>query len=168
MTDARTPRLQLRPIDAAEGERIVARTAGRTDAWVDDFPSEGDVRAVGAFLRATAAHGEQRPFGYYRITRRADGRVIGGIGFKGRPHGGCVELGYGLAPSGRGHGYAAEAIGALLGIAADHGLSTVIANTTPDNIASQRTLVRAGFSLVGADDELQYYEALLDDGHRIA
>jgi RimJ/RimL family protein N-acetyltransferase len=168
MADSRTRRLQLRPIDVAEGERIVARTAGPTDAWADDFPSAGDIRAVGAFLHATAAHGDQRPFTYYRITRLADGRVVGGIGFKGQPRGGCVDIGYGLAPSGRGHGYAAEAIVALLGIAADHGLSKVIADTTLDNIASQRTLIRAGFTLVRTDDELQYYEALLDDGHRTA
>ena len=52
--------------------------------------------------------------GYYRITRLADGRAVGGIGFKGQPDGGCVEIGYGLAPSARGHGYAAEAVVALL------------------------------------------------------
>jgi RimJ/RimL family protein N-acetyltransferase len=168
MTDLRTPRLLLRPIDTAEGERMVARTAGPTDAWADDFPSTGDVRAVVAFLHATAAHGDQRPFGYYRITRLADGRAVGGIGFKSQPQDGCVEIGYGLAPSSRGHGYGAEAIVILLGIAEDHGLAKVIANTTLTNIASQRTLVRAGFELAESDDELQYYEALLKDGDRAA
>jgi RimJ/RimL family protein N-acetyltransferase len=164
MTDLRTPRLQLHAIDAAEGERIVARTAGPTDAWADDFPFEGDVGAVGGFLRATAALGEQRPFGYYRITRLSDGQAIGGIGFKGQPDGGCVEIGYGLAPSARGHGYAAEAVIALLTIAVNHGLSRVIADTTLDNIASQRTLVRSGFRLVSADADLHHYEVLLKKG----
>ena len=147
------------------------------DSWASDFPFEGDVGAVGGFLRATAASGEQRPFGFYRITRLADGRAIGGIGFKGQPVGGCVEIGYGLAPSARGDGYAAEAVVALLALAAEHGLSRVIADTTLDNIASQRTLIRAGFRLVGADDEgyrgdqydvLLDYEALLDRGRRPA
>src|SRR5579863_5806853 len=115
MTDVRTSRLQLHAIDIAEAERIVARSAGPADTWADDFPSEGDVRAVGVFLRATATQGEQRPFGYYRITRLADGRAVGGIGFKGQPDGGCVEVGYGLAPSARGHGYAAEAVIAVVG-----------------------------------------------------
>jgi RimJ/RimL family protein N-acetyltransferase len=164
MTDLRTTRLLLHPIDVAEGERIVARMAGPDDSWAPDFPFEGDVGAVGGFLRATAASGEQRPFGFYRITRLADGRAIGGIGFKGQPVDGCVEIGYGLAPSARGDGYAAEAVVAVLAVAAEHGLSKVIADTTLDNIASQRTLSRAGFRLVGADDELQLYEALLDRG----
>lgn len=162
MTDVRTSRLELHAIDVAEGERIVARSAGPADAWADDFPFEGDLAAVGGFLRASAAHGDQRPFGYYRITRLTDGLAVGGIGFKGRPDGGSVEIGYGLAPSARGHGYAAEAVVALLAIAAEHGVSRVVADTTPDNIGSQRTLSRAGFRLVSTDGEFHQYEVLLD------
>lgn len=164
MADIRTSRLELHAIDVAEGERIVARSAGPADTWADDYPFEGDVGAVGGFLRATAMHGEQRPFGYYRVTRLADGRAIGGLGFKGRPDGGRVEIGYGLAPSARGHGYAAEAVIALLTVAAGNGLSRVLADTTPDNIASQRTLVRAGFRLVSTDAELYHYEVLVNEG----
>jgi RimJ/RimL family protein N-acetyltransferase len=164
MNQIRTSRLQLHAIDIAEAERIVARSAGSADTWADDFPFEGDVGAVGGFLRATATHGEQQPFGYYRITRLADGRAIGGLGFKGQPNGGCVEIGYGLAPSARGHGYTAEAVIALLTVAAAHGLSRVIADTALDNIASQRTLIRAGFRLVNTDAELHYYEVLLKGG----
>jgi RimJ/RimL family protein N-acetyltransferase len=162
MTDHETARLRLQAIDVAEGERIVARRAGPTDVWADDFPFEGDVGAVTGFLRASAERGEQRPFGYYRITRVADGHAIGGVGFKGQPDGGSIEIGYGLAPSARGNGYAAEALTALLSIAAAHGLLTVRADTTLDNIASQRTLVRAGFQLVGSDDQLHYYLASLE------
>jgi RimJ/RimL family protein N-acetyltransferase len=161
MSDISTARLKLHAIDVAEGERIVARSAGTADSWADDFPFEGDVAAVGGFLGATAALGEQRPFSYYRITRLSDGRAVGGVGFKGQPEGGCVEIGYGLAPSARGHGYAAEASIALLTVAADHGLSKVIADTTLDNTASQRTLIRAGFRLVRTDAELHHYEVLL-------
>jgi RimJ/RimL family protein N-acetyltransferase len=159
--DIRTSRLQLYAIDVAEAERIVARSPGPADVWADDFPFDGDVGAVGGFLRATAALGEQRPFGYYRITSLADGRAIGGLGFKGQPDGGFVEIGYGLVLSARGHGYAAEAVIALLTVAADHGLSRVIAHTTLDNAASQRTLIRAGFRLVSSNDELQRYELVL-------
>jgi RimJ/RimL family protein N-acetyltransferase len=168
MPHVRTSRLQLHGIDVEEGERIVARRAGPADTWAADFPFDGDVVAVRAFLHATAARGEQRPFGFYRITRLADGQAIGGIGFQGRPDDGCVEIGYGLAPSARGHGYAAEAVAALTAIAADHGLSRVIADTTADNIASQRTLLRAGFRPVSTDSDLHVYEAHLDIAHQRA
>jgi RimJ/RimL family protein N-acetyltransferase len=168
MTDLQTARLQLHAVDSAEAERIVTRKAGPADSWAEDFPFEGDVGAVGSFLRATAASGEQRPFGYYRITRRADGRAVGGVGFKGRPDGGTAEIGYGLAPSARGHGYAAEAVLSLLALGRDLGLSRVIADTTKDNIASQRTLLRAGFRLVEGATDLHAYEAILDARHRPA
>jgi RimJ/RimL family protein N-acetyltransferase len=159
--DIRTERLQLHAIDAAEAARIAGRSPGPGDTWAVDYPFEGDVGAVGAFLLADAAHGEQRPFGYYRITRLSDGRAIGGIGFKGQPEGGCVEIGYGLAPSARRQGYAAEAVVALLTLAADHALVRVVADTTVDNVASQRTLLRSGFHLVGSDAEENHYEILL-------
>ncbi|SNT64515.1 Protein N-acetyltransferase, RimJ/RimL family [Asanoa hainanensis] len=161
MTDLHTARLRLHAIDAAEGKRIAARRAEAEDAWADDFPFDGDVIGVTAFLRTSATHGEQRPFGHYRITRAADGKAIGGIGFKGQPRDGCVEVGYGLAPSARGHGYAAEALGALLDVAADHGLSRVVADTTGDNVASRRTLERAGFRHIDTNGELYLYEAVL-------
>jgi RimJ/RimL family protein N-acetyltransferase len=151
----------LHAIDTAEGERIVARQARAGDVWAADYPFDGDVIGVTAFLRATSAHGDQRPFGHYRITRTADGQAVGGIGFKGRPQNGCVEIGYGLAPSARGRGYAAEALTALLTVAAEHGVSRVVADTDTGNIASQRTLERAGFRRSGTNGDLYLYEVLL-------
>ena len=32
------------------------------------------------FLRVTAAHGEQQPFGHYVVVRAEDGQAVGGIG----------------------------------------------------------------------------------------
>ena len=168
MTEVQTLRLCLHAIDTAEGERIVGRRTGAGDDWAEDFPFDGDVIGVTAFLAATAAHGDQRPFGHYRITRTADGKAIGGIGFKGQPDNGCVEVGYGLAPSARGYGYAAEALVALLNVAADHGLSRVVADTTVDNTASQRTLERAGFRQIGTNSDLYLYDVLLDAPSRPA
>ena len=81
MTYIRTPRLQLEAIDV---RRPNASSLGVRDQPIVGrrFPLRGRLGAVGGFLRGTAAHGEQRPFGYYRITRLADERAIGGIGFK--------------------------------------------------------------------------------------
>lgn len=160
VTELHTQRLILHAIDTAEGERIVARRPGAGDVWTDDFPFDGDVMGVTAFLRSASAE-SRGPFGHYRITRRADGRAIGGIGFKDQPRDGSVEVGYGLVPSARGQGYAAEALNALLHLAARHGVTRVAADTDEDNIASQRTLERAGFRWSGAHGALRAYEALL-------
>ena len=159
--DLETPRLRLHAVNLAEAHRISARQADASDTWADDYPFEGDLIAVSNFLRRSAMLGEQQPFGYYRITRTLDGRAIGGIGYKGQPEHGYVELGYGVVPSARGQGYAAEATIALLGVAADHGIVKVIADTSADNIASQSTLLGAGFRLVKTDAELHYFEVLL-------
>lgn len=54
--------------------------------------------------------------------------------------------GYGLATSARGHGYGGEAPTAPLTVAANHGVATFLADTTVENVASQRTLANAGFT----------------------
>ena len=140
-----TARLSLRAIDEMEGRCIRQHAPQPGDAWAADYPFEGDLAAIGGFLRATEQNGEQRPFGYYQIRRQSDGLAIGGIGFMGPPDGNVVEIGYGLAPSARGHGYAAEAVVVLAQIAAELGVSTIRADTDVDNVASQRTLEHAGF-----------------------
>ncbi|MEW1952349.1 GNAT family N-acetyltransferase [Terrabacter sp. NPDC080008] len=157
MTDLRTDRLTLRPIGVEEAERIVSRRPAPHDSWAPDFPFEGDVVGATMFLRATAADGEQHPFGHYLVVRSSDGLAVGGIGFKGRPSDGTAEIGYGLAPSARGHGYAAEAVSALVGLARAHGCSRVIADTARANVASQRTLEHAGFTRTGVEGDLHLY-----------
>lgn len=156
--DSRTARLSLHAIDELEAWRIHDRAPQSGDDWAADYPFEGDLAAIGSLLRATEQNGEQRPFGYYQIRRQSDGLAIGGVGFKGPPDGGVVEIGYGLAPSARGHGYATEALRTLVRIAAGLGVTTIRADTDLDNVASQRTLEHAGFYQVESDSESYYYE----------
>lgn len=163
MIDVETTRLRLHPVDEEEARRISVREPGPSDRWVSDYPFEGDVDALRGFLSACEQHGDQRPFGYFRISRRSDGHAVGGIGFKARPdEHGAVEIGYGLAPSMRGNGYAAEALIALVRFAAEHAVTLIRADTEVDNVASQRTLERAGFSRVATDSLLHHYEIRLD------
>lgn len=161
MTDLSTPRLLLRPVDVAQAQRIVARRPDASDRWASDFPFEGDVVGARMHLRATQESGEQQPFGLYLIVRAADGLAVGACGFKGRPVDGVAEIGYGLVPSARGQGYAAEAATALVDLARRQGLSRVLADTDPEDVASRRTLERAGFTQVGADAGLCSYEPRL-------
>jgi RimJ/RimL family protein N-acetyltransferase len=161
MTGLQTERLILHRLDIAEARRIVTRRPDREDRWAPDFPCDDDVRGVTAFLEATATHGEHSPFGHYRITRTVEALAIGGIGFNGQPVSGSLEIGYGLVPSARGNGYGAEAVRALIGLARRHGLARVVADTDSGNIASQRTLERAGFSRTGTDGDLALYAIAL-------
>ena len=153
--DVTTHRLVLHPVDRAEAQRIRDRRPAPDDAWADDYPFDGDITALTALLAATDDGRDPRPFGYYQL--RVDGRAVGGIGFFGPPQDGAVEIGYGLAPRARGHGYAAEALGAMLAIAHEHGVRTVRARTDVGNEPSRRTLQRAGFSELRVEDGLYHY-----------
>jgi ribosomal-protein-alanine N-acetyltransferase len=85
-----------------------------------------------------------------------DGQLIGDIGFKSFPdEEGRVEIGYSLVPAARGHGYATEAVRAMVAWALKQpGVRQVIAETEAWNEPSMRVLERAGFRQVGPRDGL--------------
>lgn len=60
------------------------------------------------------------------------------------------HIGFIVVPGKRGQGYAAKAVTALLPDARACGLPHVDLTTDPDNIASQKTILRAGGQLVGS------------------
>lgn len=154
-----TRRLVLRPIDRAEAERISTRHPSVFDRWAPGYPFEGDLEAISAGRMAYSL--EQGPvlWGYHQIRRRADGLAIGGVGFFGPPDDeGAVEVGYGLIPGARGRGYAAEALAAMLEVAARSGARIVRADTTVANVASQKTALNAGMVWVPGSDDLLHYE----------
>lgn len=74
-----------------------------------------------------------------------------------------LRVGYGLAPSARGHGYATEALGTLVQIATGLGVMTILADTEPDDGVSQRTLERVGFAQVAVDSDLRRYEVSVNE-----
>jgi RimJ/RimL family protein N-acetyltransferase len=72
--------------------------------------------------------------------------VVGGVGFHGPPDPeGAAEIGYGIAVSRRGRGYATEAVRQLRAIAVAHGVRRLVAGTDRDNVASARVLQSNGF-----------------------
>jgi RimJ/RimL family protein N-acetyltransferase len=76
----------------------------------------------------------------------ADGCCIGGCGFKDVPAQREVEVGYGLAESRRGLGYASAALALLIELAkASEELDALVAYISLDNAASMRVATRAGF-----------------------
>jgi len=60
-----------------------------------------------------------------------------------------AEVGFWLAPWGRGRGAARDALGAAARLAAHMGLVYLDAQTAPENVASRRTLLGAGYHEVG-------------------
>ncbi|CAL9534887.1 GNAT family N-acetyltransferase [Streptomyces sp. enrichment culture] len=128
--------------------------------WVDGGPYEGTREAAGFMLKAYRTGVHRPEFGVFTLVRRADGRAIGGMGFHSAPdEEGRVEIGYDLAESARGNGYATEALRALAEWAlAREEVRTLFATIEPANTASQAVVTRAGFTKVSEDEEGLAYE----------
>ena len=89
-----------------------------------------------------AAHG----FGLYLVTVRATGEKAGMCGILKRDALEDPDVGFAFLPAFRGHGYAREALDAVLSLAIDvHGLTRLAAIVDPANARSVGLLERAGF-----------------------
>ncbi len=154
-----TPRLELTLLEP-EGARSLAEGINDNGhPWAAGYPLGSTLLRAELTAAAAAQHAPLGEFGSYQIVRRADGCVIGDIGFMGPPdETGAVSVGCAITEDARGQGYATEALVALLEWArGQSGLTCVLADTTRSNIASQRLLERAGMHRIGEDGELLYY-----------
>jgi len=76
-----------------------------------------------------------------------NGEVVGLCSYRRPPADRRVEIGYGIALSKRGNGYATSAVAAMVQAAAlDPSVDTLTAETAAQNLASQRVLERNGFA----------------------
>ncbi|WP_449349122.1 GNAT family N-acetyltransferase [Streptomyces shaanxiensis] len=152
-------RLTLQGVTPAAAAELAAGGDGGF-AWVEDGPFEGTREAAGMTLKAYEAGVHRPEFGLFVLVRREDGRAIGGMGFHGAPdEDGRAEVGYDLAPSARGQGYATEALRVLSDWAlARDDVHSLCATIEPDNAASQRVIARAGFVRASVAEEQAYGE----------
>lgn len=84
----------------------------------------------------------------------SDDEVVGIISLKNHSID-QVEIGYGVASSRSGRGFASAAVAAISPTLQERGASAVLAETAIDNLPSQRVLQRNGFTAIGEriDDE---------------
>jgi RimJ/RimL family protein N-acetyltransferase len=155
-------RVWLQEVMPGEAGRLVDGEP-RDRSWADGYPLTGTVPPARSLI-AQAHDGVWRPgFGMYQIVLPGndsddDQTVIGDIGFHTAPSDGSVEIGYGIVPAHRGHGYVTGAVNALTAWAlAQPGVTEVRAETDLVNVASQRVLDRAGFTLVDVTAEARRY-----------
>ena len=99
-------------------------------------------------------------FTEFLIVLKDNSHVIGSIDFKYVPKDGVTEVGYGMNLSYTGRGYMTEALGAFLDFGKQLGISTVRADTKPDNFKSQNVLKRCGFSFLFEDGNLWWEKTL--------
>jgi RimJ/RimL family protein N-acetyltransferase len=154
-----TPRLDLVLMDAEEARALSGGVSENGHPWAAGYPLGSSLLRAELTLAAAAHDRPLGRFGTYQVVRRADGRVIGDVGFMGPPDAtGAVSVGCSITEDARCQGYATEALTALLEWARGQtGLTCVLADTTRSNLASQRLLERVGLHRVGEDGELLYY-----------
>ena len=142
-----TERLRLRPFTPADRTAI---HAVYSDAEVMRHVGHGAHRSEAETAAALRVYGEtleRLGFSFLAVTDRATGAVIGDGGL--HPLGDDIELGYTLARSAWGHGYATELGRALLAYAfGELGAERVVAQVEPDNAASRHVLEKLGMRAV--------------------
>ncbi len=84
-----------------------------------------------------------------------DGTTIGDLCFKGEPDkSGAVEIGYGINAEYQRNGYGTEMVAAMAHWAlVQPGVKLVVAQTDPENLASQKVLRKNGFIQDGYGEE---------------
>ena len=145
-TRLRTPRLLLRgfapdaaaPLAAYRSDPDVARYQG----WDAPYPLEAAEEFVAGLGRARPG----TPGEWYQVAieERTSGLLVGDLGVRTEVDPRLVRLGFTLAPAAQGHGYATEAVTALLDHLFAHGTHRVSADCDPRNVRSAALLVRVG------------------------
>jgi RimJ/RimL family protein N-acetyltransferase len=154
-----TARLELVLMGPDEARAVTGRISQNGHSWAAGYPLGSSLLRAEMTLAAAAQERPLGDYGTYQVVRRADGQVIGDVGFMGPPDAtGAVSVGCAITEDARGQGYGTEALSALLEWCREQaGLTCVLADTTRSNLASQRLLERVGLHRVGEDGELLYY-----------
>ncbi|WP_394939873.1 GNAT family N-acetyltransferase [Psychromicrobium sp. YIM B11713] len=148
----------LRLISRERAERILAKNPDASDLWLADYPLDDELDALRFFLASPALSVESAVFGLYSVHQESS-HAVGGIGFFGPPDlEGAVTIGYGVVPSARGRGIASQAVAEIVEIARWNQVRAVHAVTDLDNLASQRVLLKNGFTLLRSDEAQAYFE----------
>lgn len=154
MPDLRTDRLSLRPWRESDVQPWAAMNA---DPQVREYL--GGVMTPeqsAASLAHFQAQLDERGFGFWAVEVRSTGEFIGFTGLDqaddGMPFTG-IEIGWRLARSAWGHGYATEAALASLAFGFETlALPEIVAVTTATNLRSQAVMRRLGMTRDPAED----------------
>jgi RimJ/RimL family protein N-acetyltransferase len=104
-------------------------------------------------IRAWLDHWQHRGFGLWAVQDKGTGAFIGRLGlvhhddWNASTH--DAEIGWALARSAWGRGYATEGALAAMAFAREIGLRRIISITRPDNIRSQRVMEKIGLAYAG-------------------
>ena len=145
-----TERLTLRRLERRDAAVISAYRSdpevARYQSWQAPYP----VQSAEALVHEMEGRRLDQP-GWTQIgvELRATGQLVGDVAFENRDASEAA-VGYSLAPAHWGHGYATEAVGAVVAHGLDAlGFDVIVAEVVPENTASIAVLTRLGFTREG-------------------
>ena len=143
-----TPRLVLRPPAPADRDWIAESCADPfIQRWLPNLPSPYQLADADWWLDHTRKRWEDRTAATFVVCDAASGDRLGVIDVR---LGEVPDVGYWLAPEGRGRGAMTRALLLVTGYAfEERGLEQLDLYTLPENVASQRVAERAGFEREG-------------------
>jgi [ribosomal protein S5]-alanine N-acetyltransferase len=172
-----TARLELVSMTPEFMEAVLAgRLADAQELLGAELPAEPVDEAVEHFLARRVRQLRQEPevqrWLARAIVRKEGGLMIGNVGFHGQPgvnaagNKRALEIGYGVQPDHRRHGYASEAVEGLIAWARTQGIDHFVASVSPDNEPSLAIIRKLGFVRTGQhidpEDGLEHVFELVD------
>jgi [ribosomal protein S5]-alanine N-acetyltransferase len=141
---------ELQPLRAGHAPAVLAFELANRGYFTAFISDRGDEFYEQFTERHNALLTEQEAGrGAYYVLAEEDGSVVGRFNLYDIQYG-TAELGYRVAERVAGRGVATAAVRELCRLAAArHGLHTLKAMTTRENVASQKVLAKAGFVPVG-------------------
>jgi RimJ/RimL family protein N-acetyltransferase len=148
-----TPRLQLLPCSLEHFELLLQGNDHLADLLGISIPDGWTEYPEMVLVAYDKLRNDPAMLGwfFYLVIHRADERLIGAGGFKGKPNGdGTVEIGYEITADYREKGFGTEMAEALIRFAFGHSyVHRVIAHTEEEYNASVKILQKAGMRFVG-------------------
>lgn len=145
-----TERLLLRPWRSSDVERMrQINSDPEVRRWLGVNPDQTEAR-----MKAWLEHWQRHGYGHWALEESGSGDFIGRVGlihqdeWTASEH--DAEIGWTLASSAWGNGYATEGARAALDFARKIGLRRIISITRPDNVRSQAVMERIGLTYRGA------------------
>ncbi len=172
-----TKRLVLKFLDSSELANLIAL---RSDPDVMKYIGDGSIHIeekVRSFLLNVAIpYQEKHGMGFFAVFEKESGHFIGQAGlfhmgfYDKQPD---IELAYRLHKQYWGNGYATELAKALIHWGFERlKISKIVAGAEPENIASQKVLIKAGFDCKDLQKwwngrEIFYYEIYKNDSIKL-
>ena len=144
-----TERLRLRRHNVGDVEAFQDFMADPESTRFMDFAAEQKTAAgAEAMMRGvTDLYDSETPVFSMTITLRSIDRYLGSCGLSQTSDDGVLEIFFTLIPSAQGHGYATEAVEAMIEFAQGRGARRMVAKVFDGNRPSVGVLQRAGFVL---------------------